>query len=369
MSNKVRVIAFYLPQFHPTPENDKWWGPGFTEWTNVGKAKPLFKGHYQPRVPRDLGYYDLRIPEVREAQAKLAREAGIEGFCYWHYWFGDGERLLERPFNEVLESGKPDFPFCLGWANHSWWAKDWNADAVRNKSLLVEQRYPGLEDLRLHFNFLIKAFNDPRYIKVKNQPLFYIFDPSTLPQLYIDHLHKWSKEAGFQDGLFLVANCTDKKPVETFLDKGYNAVSYQRLSGARYFYKNKFQKLLYRINDFCKKIILHHPPFSEDYKNAFMIDPDIDNQNCVIPSIVPNWDHTPRSGMRGTLFMNSTPALFKKQVELALKTISNKEDELKILFLKSWNEWAEGNYMEPDLKFGKGYITALKEALEDNKNL
>ena len=118
--NKIRVLAFYLPQFHPIPENDKWYGKGFTEWTNVGKAKPLFRGHYQPRVPADLGYYDLRVPETRQAQADMAREYGVEAFCYWHYWFGNGRRLLERPFNEVLESGKPDFPFCLAWANHSW---------------------------------------------------------------------------------------------------------------------------------------------------------------------------------------------------------------------------------------------------------
>ena len=117
--NNARVIAFYLPQYHPIPENDEWWGKGFTDWTNVGNAKPLFKGHYQPKVPADLGYYDLRLPESRIAQAKLAREYGIEGFCYWHYWFGNGRQLLERPFNEVLKSGEPDFPFCLGWANHS----------------------------------------------------------------------------------------------------------------------------------------------------------------------------------------------------------------------------------------------------------
>lgn len=122
---KARVIALYLPQFHPIPENDKWWGKGFTEWNNVKKAVPLCKGHVQPRIPADLGYYDLRNPEIREKQAQLAREAGIEGFCYYHYWFGEGRQLLERPFDEVLESGKPDFPFCLCWANHNWTNKSW----------------------------------------------------------------------------------------------------------------------------------------------------------------------------------------------------------------------------------------------------
>ena len=150
-TKKARVIAFYLPQFHPIPENDRWWGKGFTEWTNVGKAKPLFKGHYQPRVPADLGYYDLRMPEVREAQAKMAREAGIEGFCYWHYWFGNGKKLLERPFQEVLSSGKPDFPFCLGWANHSWTNKSWEAGTKRIKeSTLVEMVY-NKEEYVKHF--------------------------------------------------------------------------------------------------------------------------------------------------------------------------------------------------------------------------
>ena len=159
----ARVIALYLPQFHPIPENDKWWGPGFTEWMNVVKGKPLFKGHVQPKIPADLGFYDLRLPETREAQAQLAREAGIEGFCYYHYWFG-GKQLLERPFNEVLSSGKPDFPFCLCWANHSWSNKTWNRKSnLQANSMLIEQTYPGDEDDREHFMNVLPAFKDKRF--------------------------------------------------------------------------------------------------------------------------------------------------------------------------------------------------------------
>ena len=155
--NKARVLAFYLPQFHPTPENDAWWGKGFTEWTNVGKAKPLFRGHYQPQVPADLGYYDLRVPETRVAQADMAREYGVEGFCYWHYWFGNGRRLLDRPFTEVLESGNPDFPFCLAWANHSWHGI---YCGVKSKEPLIEQTYNGLSDYEHHFYDVLSAFKE-----------------------------------------------------------------------------------------------------------------------------------------------------------------------------------------------------------------
>ena len=231
----------------------------------------------------------------------------------------------------------------------------------------MEQCYPGMEDIRLHFDYLLKAFRDPRYIKVGNKPLFYIFEPTTLPQLYIDKLQEWSKDAGFSDGIFLVANSVYKDPTDAFLNKGYNAVTYQRLCCAKYqfHYYNRLQRALFLIKRHCKKLIYNYPLLSEEYKNALIIDPATDSLNCVIPAIVPNWDHTPRSGKNGRVFFNSTPELFKQQVSLALRTIADKPDELKILFLKSWNEWAEGNYMEPDLKFGKGYINALKEALEE----
>jgi lipopolysaccharide biosynthesis protein len=162
---RARAIALYLPQFHPIPENDEWWGPGFTEWTNVTRARPLFRGHVQPHLPADLGFYDLRLAEVRDAQAELARAHGIEAFCYWHYWFGDGRRILERPFQEVLDSGAPAIKFCLGWANESWTGIWHNAQ----DRVLVEQRYPGKEDTDAHFTALVPAFRDQRYLALPNR--------------------------------------------------------------------------------------------------------------------------------------------------------------------------------------------------------
>ena len=196
----ARLIAFYLPQFHPIPENDEWWGPGFTEWTNVAKAKPLYRGHYQPHLPAELGFYDLRVPETRQAQADLAREHGIEAFCYWHYWFA-GRRILERPFSEVLTSGEPDFPFCLGWANQTW-TGIWHGNPDR---ILIEQTYPGVDDHVAHFDAMLPAFEDPRYFRVDGKPLFYVFKPRFIPELrkFADLWRQLARRAGLP-GLYLV---------------------------------------------------------------------------------------------------------------------------------------------------------------------
>ena len=167
-SLKARAIAFYLPQYHPIKENDEYWGKGFTEWTNVVKSKPLFKEHQQPKLPADLGLYDLRVPEVRKQQADMARAYGIEAFCYWHYWFGNKKRVLERIFEEVLESGEPDFPFCLGWANESWSGK-WHG---MDDDIMLEQSYPSTADMVDHFYTLLPAFRDKRYFTVDGKPLF-----------------------------------------------------------------------------------------------------------------------------------------------------------------------------------------------------
>ena len=362
MKNKknIRIIAFYLPQFHPIPENDQWWGKGFTEWTNVGKAKPLFKGHYQPKVPADLGYYDLRMPEVREEQAQMAKEAGIEGFCYWHYWFGNGRRLLERPFNEVLASGKPDFPFCLCWANHSWEDKLFNKDG--SKRILIAQDYPGEDDFVNHFYSLLPAFKDHRYIRVDGKPLFMIYAPMDVPNVsvFIRLWNRLAKENGL-NGMNFVAHTSNEKEIKSFMDTGFDGVNIVRLF---HFFRKEFSFI-----ELCyMKVmrILFGKGRIVPYRRAskFFIGEE-DAQDYCYPTIIPNWDHSPRSGRTGHILVNSTPQLFYEHVETALNIVKQKNEQHKILFLKSWNEWAEGNYMEPDLKHGKEYLEALKRALDN----
>ena len=368
--SKPRVIAFYLPQFYPTPENDEWWGPGFTEWTNVARAKPLFKGHYQPRIPRDLSFYDLRVPETREKQVALAREAGVTAFCYWHYWFGNGKRLLADVFQEVLETHKPDFPFCLGWANHSWYAKTWDKDSKQMDQLLMEQTYPGEEDAKMHFDFLLKAFRDPRYVKIGNKPFLYIFDPKSIPLEYIELFTKWAKDAGF-DGLYLVANISITDNYKNFIYKGFDAVVVNRILYYDTLLVNKSTKLRRAISTFVREIkslFNKKPSLLTDYSkiyNNLVTSEEYDSH--FIPQIVPGWDHSPRSGKKGLIYYNNTPETFLLHCESAFKAIEQKRTDLQIVMLKSWNEWGEGNYMEPDLKYGKSFITALRQSIDNCK--
>lgn len=364
---ELKVIAFYLPQFHPFKENDEWWGKGFTEWTNVGKAKPLFKGHNQPRIPTELGYYDLRLPIIREQQAQMAKEAGIYGFCYWHYWFGNGKRLMADIFDEVLNQGKPTFPFCLGWANHSWYAKNWNSDGTSTNKMLIEQTYPGITDEKMHFNFLIQAFRDDRYIKIEGAPLLYIFDPVSIPQEYIDNFRKWTKDAGFPD-LFLIGNIPSAiVHKQDLLNRGFNAVNYQRLGGmTNHILKDmgRYGRFIYKHWKKAKGLLLHRPPFMTDYRKyyPYLITKE-DQEEIVIPSLVPQWDHTPRSGWNGSFFIHAEPAFFHQHVVQAIQAVKEKKNP--ILFLKSWNEWGEGNFMEPDLTYGRGFINALRDAINE----
>jgi len=362
MSNQnVRIIASYLPQFHPIPENDKWWGRGFTEWTNVGKAKPLFKGHYQPKVPADLGYYDLRLPEVRQAQADLAKEYGVEGFCYWHYWFGNKRRLLERPFNEVLRSGKPDFPFCLAWANHSWEDKQFNKEG--GNKILMEQLYPGVDDFSDHFNALLPAFKDKRYICVDEKPVFMIYKPHDIPDISL-FINTWNKLADENKlkGLHFIAHTHKTEDIDYFINKGFNAVNIVRLF---HFFKHELSIFKRAYSKIMRIGFKRGQIF--DYRSCYkyFVGKEDFHENCY-PCIIPNWDHSPRSGREGHIFINSDPEVFKLHVKSVLESVNNKSPEHRIIVLKSWNEWAEGNYIEPDLKYGRGYLEALKEAIIEN---
>ena len=383
-NNKARVIAFYLPQFHPIPENDKWWGKGFTEWTNVAKAKPLFRGHYQPRIPADLGFYDLRLPEVREQQAQMAREAGIEGFCYWHYWFSHDKKLLERPFQEVLQSGKPDFPFCLGWANHNWTNKSWEAGTRQQKEMTLMKMVYSEDEYIQHFYDVLPAFKDKRYITVDGKPLFYIWSALALPnpkrfiqlwqQLATDNGLKGIYFVGLQFNLLeseksLKATFTKNIPnyashhYAQLLEQGYDAVNSRGYHRADLQCRSIFD-IIWR--SLSIRLFKHFPISKCDQRriNKWLYTEE-DRQENVYPTLMPNWDRTPRSGKKARIYTNSTPEVFGEQIDQVLDLIKDKKPEHKIVFLMSWNEWAEGNYIEPDMKYGHGYLNVLKNRLLD----
>ena len=352
--SKTRVIAFYLPQFYPTPENDEWWEPGFTEWTNVTRAKPMFKGHYQPRLPRDLGFYDLRVPETRERQAELARQAGIEGFCYWHYWFA-GRRLLDRPFREVVESGKPDFPFCLCWANHSWKAKTWNPN-VPDK-MLIEQTYPGEQDYIDHFYAMLPAFKDKRYMKIDGKLIFGIFAPHYFKDFenFKCIWNELARENGIKEFYFFSVIQTHEI-LELFDNSLYDDVVFDTImEGARNIYTT-FMTKIYRA--LLQRINVAYAVDYLDYMNVSL--KLFDKYKQLIPSIAPGFDHSPRSGMWGLKYKNATPMRWESLCREVSNLISKKDEEKRIVFIKAWNEWGEGNYLEPDQKYGDEFIKSTK---------
>jgi hypothetical protein len=367
---KARLIAFYLPQFYPIPENDRWWGNGFTEWTNVVKARPLFRGHYQPNIPADLGFYDLRVPETRAAQAEMARAYGLEGFCYWHYWFA-GKRLLERPFNEVLKSSEPDFPFCLGWANQTW-TGIWHGTPDR---ILMEQTYPGLKDDETHFYTVLEAFGDDRYITIDGKPVFIIYYPPGLPEpkRFTDYWRELAIKSGLK-GLYFVgiarpswvpeehgfdASILNNPAIAFFKNRpprDYVNRICKRLTGKnlKQLTKELRQKVLPRPAIYLYEEVIKHmlPPLAKDFEQY--------------PCVIPNWDNTPRSGYNGVVFHRARPELFRIHLKGAIEQVIHRPLDKRVVFVKSWNEWAEGNYLEPDQRFGRAYLEVVKDELFSN---
>jgi lipopolysaccharide biosynthesis protein len=359
----ARALAVVLPQFHPVPENDGWWGRGFTEWTNVAKAKPLFPGHYQPHLPGELGFYDLRLPESRQAQADLAREHGVAGFCYYHYWF-NGRRILERPVNEILASGKPDFPFCLCWANENW-TRAWDG---RDREVLLQQVYSP-EDDEQHIDHLMPFFADRRYIRIQGRPLFIVYKAAALPdpRATFERWRRQARAAGIGE-LFLaqfeaLGNGSALDPREIGLDLSIEFAPDWRSLGGQYYrtWKGRLATALglvprayaeHSIHDYSRMVAqATHKPM-----------PQYPFTRCISPG----FDSSPRRPARNAVILrNSTPERFGAWARWAVEELGRHDPTgEKLLFVNAWNEWAEGNHLEPDARHGRAYLEALRQALQ-----
>lgn len=370
----MNVYAFYLPQFHRTSENDQWWGEGFTEWVSIKNAKPLYEGHYQPREPLNGNYYDLSDVSVMEWQGSLAREYGISGFCVYHYWF-EGKQLLQKPMEQLLEHKEIDFPYFFCWANESW-TNAWATNDGKPKVLML-QGYGNEEKWELHFQYLLQFFNDNRYIKRSNKPLFVIYRPERIPCLneMLDYLDRRAKEEGF-DGI-----CFISQQFEFLLNGGNNPrfayrIEYQPcysdyscISSARRrinrmedavirFFRERLKiatpkvKGLRRLSyDKLWQNILQHKPLDER----------------VLPGAFVGWDNTPRYKNKGYVIDGSDPSKFQKYFKQLIQKTKT-EYKKDMIFVFAWNEWAEGGYLEPDEKYGYGYLNAIKHALQDEKD-
>ena len=367
----VRAIAFHLPQFHPIPENDEWWGTGFTEWTNVVKARPQFEGHYQPHLPADLGFYDLRLPEARAAQAELAASYGIYGFCYYHYWF-NGRHVLERPVNDIWKFGEPDFPFCLCWANGNW-TRRWDG---LNDEVLLEQRYSKEDDLA-HIRDLIPMFSDRRYIRVMDRPLFLVYWASQLPEpeKTTDRWRREAERAGLK-GLFLVR-------VESYSESGdsrsmgfdsslefqprWSVVWNSRIPRRKWWHRRKLgtAEPAFYDNLICEYADLVRSSLAEPLPTYPRI-----------PCVCPGWDNSPRRKSGAVILVNSRPEIYERWLAEVVKTrkanVSSSANAGisadSLVFINAWNEWAEGNHLEPCQRWGRKYLEATRRALAISQN-
>ena len=356
---KTRLIAFYLPQFHPIPENDEWWGKGFTEWSNVVKAKPLFKGHYQPRIPADLGYYDLRLPEIRQQQADLASEFGIHGFCYYHYWF-NGRRLLERPFQEVLTSGRPGLPFCLCWANENW-TRTW--DGLEN-NILLQQNYSTEDDIA-HIRSLLAAFEDERYIRINGRPLFLVYRIGLLPDPKVT-AEIWREEAirsGIGEIYLASVESIGERPNPDAI--GFDAAvefAPDWYSSGRELNPSKLNSI-WRWVKGTKEEALRTYSYDTLVENM-LAKPEPDYK--LFRGVTPSWDKTARRGKEAILWVDSSPDKYHDWLKTIVEQTKRrfKGDE-RLVFVNAWNEWAEGCYLEPDEKYGLDYLRATRRALKE----
>ena len=356
----LRAIAFYLPQFHPVPENDEWWGAGFTEWRNVTRAGPLFPGHYQPHLPADLGFYDLRLPEARQAQADLARQYGIYGFCYYHYWF-NGRRILERPFNEVLASGKPDFPFCLCWANENW-TRVW--DGGKDQVLLGQNH--GRDDDHRHIESLLPAFRDERYIRINGKLLFLVYRTGLLPDPS-DTARIWREavaRAGLGD-LYLVrveSHGDETNPLSIGFDASVEFAPFGVDIWTSSMPSRLLRKIMAKAGLLPRGWVTNHVVNYDLVVKKFLSRPSPDWVR--FHGVTPSWDNSPRRDRNALILRGSAPDKYEAWLkEMARRTVNSLGADERLVFINAWNEWAEGNHLEPDRKFGRAYLEATRRAL------
>jgi lipopolysaccharide biosynthesis protein len=353
---RLRHVAFYLPQFHPIPENDEWWGPGFTEWINVARGDPLFRGHYQPHVPGDLGFYDLRLPETRQAQAELAGRHGIDAFCYFHYWF-QGRRLLERPFNEVLHSGEPDFPFCLCWANESW-TRAWDG---KSSEVLIEQTYSSEDDLA-HIRALAEAFADPRYLRIDGRPVFLVYRAfqHPRPREFADAWRAEAQRLGIGE-LYLCAVNGGRDQVRGAEEFGMDAaVAFAPFYGLEHTRRDGVaarasRKLRPNSVDAQHRIYDYATVLQDNLARPLP-------SSKIFPGVSPGFDNSPRRPSGATIITGSTPELYEQWVRAEVRRFEPYSAQENLVFVNAWNEWAEGNHLEPSRRWKHEYLEAHARA-------
>ncbi len=377
-NNNAKVIAMYFPQLHAIPENDEWWGEGFTDWNNVKTAQPQFEGHDQPRVPLGKNYYDQAKLETILWQIDLAKQHGIFGFCHYHYWF-DGKQLLETPTNLFLENKDIDFPFCLSWANETW-SRRWDG---RNHHVLIKQTHPPTEtSWKKHYDYLIKAWKDPRAIKVKGKPVFVIYRPQYIDK--IDKMLEYWRGLAIQDGLpglYFIFQKGFEPPTRTCIEP-FDAVFQFQPFEAIYsptFDKSSIRrswvfKLFWLMPEFIQELLrslrttyfmnLTFNDYDAVWQQIIKIRPD--EALTTYPGAFVDWDNTPRYKKRAIIFKGASPQSFEKWFGLLVESMSQRNLPENFIFINAWNEWSEGTYLEPDEKYGYQFIQAIKKVLEKN---
>jgi len=375
---EVKLIAMYFPQLHAIPENDEWWGKGFTDWHNVQSARPQYTGHNQPRVPLNKNYYDQSKIETLRWQVDLAKQYGIYGFCHYHYWF-DGKQLLETPTNLIMEHKDIDFPFCLSWANETW-SKRWDG---RDNHILIQQTHiPTKERWKQHYDYLIKAWTDPRAIKVDGKPVFIIYRPQRIDKIdeMLAYWQALAKADGLQ-GLYFIfqkqgelpsRNCLNSfdavfqfQPQEAVNSAAYdkNSIRHSRLFKLVQSLPERYQDMLRGLRaKFVKELTFH------DYDEAWrqVVEIRRDAKLTTFPGAYVDWDNAARYKKRATVFRGASPEKFYKWLSMLVKGMPQRDLPENFIFLNAWNEWSEGAYLEPDERYGYQYLEAVKSALSNS---